>query len=69
MSTILTKALYTILTFYRLKNSNEALDLGIYEYLNSGNWNFIEWGEKIQELLPEEFTRVNIKVISKESDY
>ena len=52
--------------FYRLKNSNEALDLGIYEYLNSGNWNFIEWGEKIQELLPKEFTTVNIKVISKE---
>jgi len=52
--------------FYRLKNSNEALDLGIYEYLSSGNWNFIEWGEKIQELLPEEFTTVNIKVISKE---
>lgn len=52
--------------FYRLKNSNEALDLGIYEYLNSGNWNFIEWGEKIQELLPEKFTTVNIKVISKE---
>lgn len=51
--------------FYRLKNSNEALDLGIYEYLNSGNWNFIEWGEKIQELLNEEFTIVNIKVISK----
>lgn len=50
--------------FYRLKNSNEALDLGIYEYLNSGNWNFIEWGEKIQELLNEEFTTVNIKVIS-----
>ena len=52
--------------FYRLKNSKEALDLGIYEYLSSGNWNFIEWGEKIQELLPEEFTTVNIKVISKE---
>ena len=52
--------------FYRLKNSNEALDLGIYEYLNSGKWNFIEWGEKIQELLNEEFTTVNIKVISKE---
>lgn len=52
--------------FYRLKNSNEALDLGIYEYLNSGNWNFIEWGEKIQELLNEELTTVNIKVISKE---
>ena len=51
--------------FYRLKSSDEALDLGIYEYLNSGNWNFIEWGEKIQELLNEEFTTVNIKVISK----
>ena len=52
--------------FYRLKNSNEALDLGIHEYLSSGNWNFIEWGEKIQELLNEEYTTVNIKVISKE---
>lgn len=52
--------------FYRLKNSSEALDLGIYEYLSSGNWNFIEWGENIQELLNEEFTTVNIKVISKE---
>ena len=51
--------------FYRLKNSNEALDLGIHEYLSSGNWNFIEWGEKIQELLNEEYTTVNIKVISK----
>ena len=52
--------------FYRLKSSDEALDLGIYEYLNSGSWNFIEWGENIQELLPEKFTTVNIKVISKE---
>ena len=52
--------------FYRIKNSYEALDLGIYDYLNSGNWNFIEWGDKIQELLTEEFTTVNIKVISKE---
>ena len=51
--------------FYRLTNSNEALDLGIYEYLNSGNWKFIECGEKSQELLNEEFTTVNIKVISK----
>ena len=52
--------------FYRIKNSHEALDLGIYDYLNSGNWNFIEWGDKIQELLTEEYTTVNIKVISKE---
>ena len=32
---------------YRLKNETEALDMGIDDYLYSGNWCFIEWAEKI----------------------
>ena len=41
---------------YRLKNQNEALDMGIEDYLYSGSWNFIEWPEKIVNLLPEKVT-------------
>lgn len=39
--------------FYRLKNQYEALDMGIEDYFCSGSWNFIEWPEKIENLLPE----------------
>ncbi|RZJ35051.1 MAG: tRNA (adenosine(37)-N6)-threonylcarbamoyltransferase complex ATPase subunit type 1 TsaE [Flavobacterium sp.] len=37
---------------YRLRSETEALDMGIEEYLYSGNWCFIEWAEKISSLLP-----------------
>ena len=37
---------------YRLKNIREALDLGAEEYLYSGNYCFIEWPERIEEILP-----------------
>ena len=38
--------------FYRLTGENEALDIGIEEYFNSGGWIFIEWPEKINNFLP-----------------
>ena len=41
---------------YRLKNQYEALDMGIEDYFCSGAWNFIEWPEKIENLLPENVT-------------
>ncbi|MAR98635.1 MAG: tRNA (adenosine(37)-N6)-threonylcarbamoyltransferase complex ATPase subunit type 1 TsaE [Formosa sp.] len=50
--------------FYRINNHNEALDIGIYEYLNSENWNFIEWADKIQVLLPKNLIKINLSVIS-----
>ncbi len=46
--------------FYRLKNQNEALDLGAEEYFYSGNYCFIEWPEKIPDLLPDNYIRVTI---------
>ena len=49
---------------YRLKSETEALDMGIDEYLYSGNWCFIEWSEKIETLLPEVHSVVNIKLQS-----
>ena len=49
---------------YRLKSETEALDMGIDEYLYSGNWCFIEWSEKIESLVPESHSVVNIKLQS-----
>ncbi|GAA4757243.1 MULTISPECIES: tRNA (adenosine(37)-N6)-threonylcarbamoyltransferase complex ATPase subunit type 1 TsaE [Flavobacterium] len=49
---------------YRLKNQNEALDMGIDEYLYSGNWCFIEWAEKIEDLIPENHSIITISTLS-----
>ena len=45
---------------YRLKNQREALDMGIDEYLYSDNWCFIEWAEKIPDLIPENHSVITI---------
>ena len=48
--------------FYRIDNIAEALDIGFYDYIDSGRLCLIEWPENIVSLLPEETLRVNIKV-------
>lgn len=48
---------------YRIKSQDEALDMGIEEYLYSGNWCFIEWSEKIPNLIPEEHSLIIIKML------
>ncbi|MBE9467924.1 MAG: tRNA (adenosine(37)-N6)-threonylcarbamoyltransferase complex ATPase subunit type 1 TsaE [Bacteroidetes bacterium] len=45
--------------FYRIKNINEVFDFGYEEYFYSPNYCFVEWPEKIQQLLPEDFIIVN----------
>ncbi|MGV3509405.1 MAG: tRNA (adenosine(37)-N6)-threonylcarbamoyltransferase complex ATPase subunit type 1 TsaE [Sphingobacteriaceae bacterium] len=50
--------------FYRIKNESEALDLGYEDYLYSGNYCFIEWPEKIQSLLPNEFVELKLQETS-----
>ena len=45
---------------YRLKTESEALDFGIEEYLYSGNWCFVEWSEKIPNLLPKQYSTITI---------
>lgn len=40
--------------FYRLQSPQEALDFGVYDYFESGNWCFMEWAENIAPLLPTE---------------
>ncbi len=50
--------------FYRIKDKNELLDLGIEEYINSDHWCFIEWPDLIIDLLPEGFIKLNLETIS-----
>jgi tRNA threonylcarbamoyladenosine biosynthesis protein TsaE len=47
--------------FYRLKTETEALDMGVDDYLYSGDWCFIEWAEQIPNLIPEEHSVIRIK--------
>ncbi|QPH38007.1 tRNA (adenosine(37)-N6)-threonylcarbamoyltransferase complex ATPase subunit type 1 TsaE [Pedobacter endophyticus] len=49
--------------FYRIKQIQEAFDLGYEEYFYGGAVCLIEWPERVAELLPEHFIRVDIKVI------
>ena len=48
--------------FYRLKNQSEAFDMGYEEYFYSGAYCFVEWPEKIADLLPEHYLKINVKV-------
>ena len=50
--------------FYRVNKESEALDMGIDEYLYSGNWCFIEWAEKIPNLIPETHSVIVISQLS-----
>jgi tRNA threonylcarbamoyladenosine biosynthesis protein TsaE len=49
--------------FYRLKTQTEALDIGCEEYFYSGNYCFIEWPEKIPDLLPDHYVKTQIAVL------
>ena len=48
--------------FYRLTKPSEAMDIGLYDYLDSGCLCLMEWPENVEELLPEETLKVHIKV-------
>ncbi|MGO4903889.1 tRNA (adenosine(37)-N6)-threonylcarbamoyltransferase complex ATPase subunit type 1 TsaE [Flavobacterium sp. W20_MBD1_R3] len=50
--------------FYRLNKEEEALDMGIDDYLYSGNWCFIEWAEKIPNLIPLMHSVINISLLA-----
>lgn len=53
--------------FYRLKDESEALDLGYEEYFYSNHYCFVEWPEKIPNLLPINTIHINIKSIDNQA--
>lgn len=52
--------------FYRLKNIQEAYDIGYEEYFYSGDYCLVEWPSKVEELLPEKYIKVEIEITGDE---
>jgi len=52
--------------FYRLKNIQEAYDIGYEEYFYSGDYCLVEWPSKVEELLPEKYIKVEIEITGNE---
>ena len=48
--------------FYRITKPEEALDIGFYDYIDSGCLCIMEWPENVEQLLPDETLRINISV-------
>lgn len=53
--------------FYRIENESEALDIGIEDYISKNNWCFLEWSEKIPNLIPINVNYINFKVLEDNS--
>ena len=49
--------------FYRIEQLEEAYDIGYEEYIDSGQYCFIEWPEKIATLLPPETVNVDLQIV------
>jgi tRNA threonylcarbamoyladenosine biosynthesis protein TsaE len=46
---------------YRITKTEELYDIGYEEYLYSGKYCFIEWPEKMAELLPKSYVYISIE--------
>ena len=49
--------------FYRIENQEEAIAIGVFEYLESGHYCFMEWAEKIDAILEDEQVKITIERI------
>jgi len=49
--------------FYRIERPEEAIAIGIFEYLESGHYCFMEWSENIETILDEECVKIKIERI------
>jgi len=50
--------------FYRIDSEEEAYDIGVEEYFYSNAWCFIEWPNKVENLLPLESVAIHITILS-----
>jgi tRNA threonylcarbamoyladenosine biosynthesis protein TsaE len=47
---------------YRLESLDEAMDIGVEDYFDSGALCLLEWPERIEAMLPDDTVNVTIKV-------
>lgn len=51
--------------WYRIKDETEAIQAGCEDCIESGNYCFIEWPEKVPELLPPDYLHISFEIINK----
>ncbi|NNE31168.1 MAG: tRNA (adenosine(37)-N6)-threonylcarbamoyltransferase complex ATPase subunit type 1 TsaE [Winogradskyella sp.] len=49
--------------FYRIETIEEAYNFGVEDYLNTDNWIFIEWAERVEELVPLDAQKIDIEIL------
>lgn len=47
--------------FYRIKNLQEAIDIGYFDYIDSDRLCLMEWPELIETILPDDTVKVRIE--------
>ena len=47
---------------YRINRLEELEGIGFFEYLESGNLCFIEWGEIVENIIGEDYNKFNLSV-------
>ena len=54
---------------YRIEEEEEILDIGFDQYLENGDWIFIEWPQKIENLLTTNSQEIKISNLNTNSRY
>lgn len=54
--------------FYRIDDPEEALDMGVEEYFDSGNLCLVEWADRVEDYLPDNPGKISISVSGQTRD-
>jgi tRNA threonylcarbamoyladenosine biosynthesis protein TsaE len=49
--------------WYRLKDEQEAIQAGMEDAIMGNDYCFVEWPQKAEQLLPDNFFRINIELV------
>ena len=50
--------------FFRIKDKIEVINIGFEDYLDSSNFCFIEWPNRIKNLLPNDINKIKMEYMS-----
>mgnify|MGYP000513018390 CR=1 FL=1 len=50
--------------FYRIESIEEAYNFGIEDYFSSNHWLFVEWAERVEELIPDDICLIDISILN-----
>ncbi len=53
--------------FYRIEKLIDAYEIGVEDYLYSGNYCFLEWPENVEPLIQSDFVKIRISVAANQT--